>query len=481
MKHYKKYILSLFVCLGILNLGAQEQSSSAFSLQQAIDYALKNSPNMMNANSDIVAAKYKKREIAGIGYPQLSATFDLKDFIKIPVTVIPDFISPSVYRGSMEAVNTVRAMENPSQPPIPIDASKLDPAAYPALPAAFGLKYQASVGASLSQLLFNSDYIVGLQAAKYLEQISTLNANRSKADVIAGVSKAYYMVLINTERQKLLDVNVQRLKKLYEETSAYNQQGFVELIDVERLEVTYNNLVIEKEKVLRLVALAEIGLRFQMGYTGDAVLELTDKLPETVEASEITSSSDVTARPEFQLLKTSSELNALNLKKERLGYAPTIAAFASGGYQGFSNEFDLFQKNEPKKWFPNFVIGASVNLSIFDGLRRHNRIQQAKIELTKTQNTMRMTQQGFALEAASAAANLNNAIASLKIQTRNRQLAQHVQEVAQKKYQEGVGSNIEVVTAEAALRESEINYYNAIYDMLVSKLDYQKATGTLIK
>src|SRR6185503_16809274 len=119
---------------------------------------------------------------------------------------------------------------------------------------------------SISQIIFSSDYVVALQAAKYLELMSTLSANRTKADVIAAVSKAYYTVLVNNERLGLLNSNINRLKNLLSDTKAYNQQGFVELIDVERLEVTFNNLVSEKEKVERFMTLSEAVLRFQMGY-----------------------------------------------------------------------------------------------------------------------------------------------------------------------------------------------------------------------
>jgi outer membrane protein len=460
---------AIFLCL--LLFGSRiysQQNSNAYSLQQAIDYAMKNSPNMVNANNDIIAAKYRKREIAGVGYPQLNASFDLKDFFKIPVSVLPNFVAPSVYQGIVSATGGVP------------EASKLNPDNYSPIEAQFGTKFQANASASLSQIIFSSDYLVALQAAKYLEQIGTLNANRSKADVIAGVSKAYYTVLVNKERLKLLNSNVERLKKLFDDTKAYNLQGFVELIDVERLEVTYNNLISEKEKVERLMMIADAALRFQMGYSADAPITLTDSLPFSAIDQELPlTKADATNRPEYQLLKSSQELNVLNLKRHKLGYLPTVVAYGSGGYTAFRNEFDIFKFGGT--WYPTLVLGGTISLNIFDGLQRHNRIQQAKLELGKSQQNLNQIQQVVELETVSSVINLNNALTSLKAQSRNKDLATHVQDVAQKKYLNGVGSNIEVVTAEAALREAETNYYNAVYDMLVAKIDYQKATGTLIK
>ncbi len=435
--------------LGLMLLGwakAQTPQSNAFSLQQAIDYALKNSPNALNAEQDKLAAKYKKREFQGIGLPQASASFDLKDFIEIPTSLIPgDFVGapPGTF-----------------------------------IPVKFGTKYQANATGSISQLLFSSDYLVGLQAQKELEVLSNISINRTKQELISNVSKAYYGVLVNQERLELLDANITRLKKLLDDTKAYNQQGFVELIDVERLEVTYNNLTMEREKVERLLSLGDQVLRFQMGYIAGDKLQLSDVLPSDLKDETITLAKvDPSARPEYQLIQASDRLNNLNLKRERLGYLPTLVAYGSLGYSALRSKFDIFEHK--KDWFPVALIGGTFSLNLFDGLQRHNRIQQARIEVIKNQNNLKQITQVVELESNSAAIMYNNAITSLKSQTRNRELARHIQEVAAKKYQQGVGSNIEVISAETGLKEAETNYFSAVYDAIIAKIDYQKALGLL--
>lgn len=473
MRNLKKYVLLVTVSAIAYSSKAQEAKSNSFSLQQAIEYAMKNSPNALNAQSDIVAAKYKLKEYRGVGLPQLNASFDLKDFFKIPVSILPNFVAPAVYQGVVVATT-------PSSATPIYDDSKLNPDNYPAIQAQFGTKYQANANASLSQLVFSSDYIVGLQAAKQLEIISTINANRSKTEVIAGVSKAYYTVLVNKERLELLNTNVVRVKKLWDDIKATNLQGFVELIDVERLEVTYNNLLVEKEKIERLLGLGDAVLRFQMGYDGLNTLILTDLLPTEVNEQQINLSKiDVTNRSEYQLLKSSLELNELSLKRQKLGYLPTVVAYGNVGYSALRQKFDIFKPGED--WFPTVLLGGTISLNIFDGFQRHNRIQQAKIEVGKSSQNIRQIQQVVELETTTAIINFNNAVSSLKINERNKELATHVQDVAQKKYQQGTGSNIEVITAEASLKEAQTNYYNAVFDMLISKIDYQKATGTLVK
>jgi outer membrane protein len=462
-KHIQFLLLGFFL---LSSLKSQTLQSNGFSLQQAVDYALKNSPNALNAEQDKLSAKYKKREFQGIGLPQVSASFDLKDFIKIPVSVLPNFVAPAVYGGLVAAG---------AAPP---DPSKLNPESYDPIQAQFGTKYQATASAQASQLLFSSDYLIGLKAQKELEILSNISINRTKQDLISNVSKAYYNVLVNQERVELLDANIAQLKKLVNDTKAYNQQGFVELIEVERLEVTYNNLVTEREKIDRLLLLGDQVLRFQMGYTSGDKLQLTDSLPSDLKEETLSiSKPDVSARPDYQLLQASQRLNELNLKRQRLGYLPTLVAYGSLGYSALRSEFDIFEHK--KDWFPTALIGGTFSLNIFDGLQRHNRIQQARIDVLKNQNNIKLITQVAELESNSAAIMYNNAITSLKSQTRNRELAKHIQEVAIKKYQQGVGSNLEVISAETGLKEAETNYFNSVYEAIVAKIDYQKALGLL--
>ena len=179
------------------------------------------------------------------------------------------------------------------------------------------------------------------------------------------------------------------------------------------------------------------------------------------------------------MLETQQRLNAINLKRMQFGYLPSLIAYGSMSYSGQRNQFDFFDRT--KDWFPTALIGGTLSLNLFDGLQRHYKIQQIKIDYKKGDNNLKNLQLAIELETASAFVNYNNANSSLQIQKRNLNLAKNIYSVSQKKYEQGVGSNLEVINAQASLKESETNYFNAIYDMLVYKIDYQKATGTLVK
>lgn len=444
----KSYLLIFSISVTGLLAKAQQASSNSFSLQQAIEYSYKNSPNNLNAQSDILMAKYKRKEVLGIAMPQISASVDLKDFLQIPTSLLPGqiFGAPA---GTF-------------------------------IPVKFGTKYQASIGASASLLVFSADYIVGLKATKEYISLMNINVTRTKTESASAVTKAYYGVLVNKERVKLFDINLDKLSKLLNDTKALNKQGFVELIDVERLEVANNNLITEKQKIQNLISLSENVLKFQMGYTGNDNLTLTDSLSVDDKAEVINVSKiELTKRPEYQLLEIQQNLNTINIKRLKYGYLPSLVAYGSLSYSGQRNEFDFFDTK--KDWFPTGVIGGTLSLSIFDGLQRHYKIQQAKLDYNKGENNLKNFQLAVELETSSAIVNYNNAISSLQIQKRNLELAKNIYNVSQKKYEQGVGSNLEVINAQASLKESQTNYFNAVYDMLVYKTDYLKATGSLVK
>ena len=441
-------ITSLFLL--VFFIARAQQNPAEFSLQAAIDFALKHNSSYLNTEADAKYNTYEKNKVLGQGLPQINGSFDVKDNAVLPTSLLP----AQFFGGP--------------------------PGAY--FPVKFGVQYNATAGVSATQLIFNSNYIVGLQASKELINLSQKNILRSKVETAQNVSKAYYGALVNKERLKLLDLNIERVKTLKDNATALNQNGFVEKIDVDRLEVSYNNLVTEKEKTTRLLELSETVLKFQMGYELSQPITLTDNLEKAVNADEmqtlaLTDKPDVSKRPEFMILQSQQKLNEFDLKRYRLNYLPTLSAYGTYAAQFQKNTLDFSQKN----WYPFAVIGATLNMGIFDGLQTNWRIQQAKINLLKTQNTSNQLKQSIEMETQSTAVIYKNALLSLQTQKKNIELARNIFDVVKKKYEQGIGSSLEVNTAENDLRQAETNYYNTLYDVIVSKIDYQKATGTLVK
>ena len=457
MRHLKKYTLMLSILLVTYSTQAQEANKTSFSLQEAIDYSLKHSPSYLNAGLDMQNADAKRKETIGMGLPQIKGSIDVKDYIEIPTSLIP-----AAAFNSLAPADEFAAVK-------------------------FGTKYNATAGLSASQLVFNSDYIFGVKAQDQYLSLSRISLVRSKSELVQQVSKAYYTVLISRDKLKSLEANVKMVKKTYEDTKITNEQGLVELIDVERLEVQYNNLATELEKTIRLLQLSEVALKFQMGYPNSETISLLDSLNTNVEQFQELGNTveDFKQRPDYQLAVATQKLLDINVKRLKWGYMPTLVAYGSYQYNSQRNKFDFLspvdKTNPTKQWFKIALIGATLDVNIFDGMQRHNQIQQAKIASLKSLNDIKNLEMLAEMDIIKEKVNFNNALLSLTRQKKNRELAQHVYEVAVKKYQSGVGSNMEVITAQTSLTEAQTNYYNAVFDLLVAKIDYQKAVGTLVK
>jgi len=437
---------ALMLLLALLSFGVVS-AQTAYSLQQAQDFAVKNSINSANAKLDVDLARAKKNEVTGIGLPQISGSFDLKDYIQIPTSLVPAefFGGPA---GSFA-------------------------------PVQFGTKYNATAGISASQLIFSSDYLVGLQASKTYMELAQKGESRTKIETISAVSKAYYGALVAKERFKLLDINIERLENMLKEMTALNNSGYIEKIDVDRVEVNYNNLLVEKEKTARLINLSEALLKFQMGIDVNQSIVLSDSLGTFLNNLSEVSNTKVNAssRIEYSLLETQNKLNELDLKRNRMTYLPSLVAYGSVSTQAQRTEFNIFDTQ--LKWFPIGVIGATLNVPIFDGLQKTYKVEQAKINLLKSKNGLDLLQKSINLEANNASTTYINALSTLKYQKKNIELAERVFQTTKIKYDQGVGSNLEVINAQASYREALVNYYAAIYDALVSKTDLDKALGNI--
>lgn len=446
MKTVKTWILSAVIVALSGSLFAQQADTATytFTLKQSVDFALENSTAIKSAEYDQMQAKEKTQEVMGIALPQVSASFQVQDFLEIPTSLIP----AEVFGG----------------PPGQFIAVQ------------FGTQYNTSATFSATQLLFNGTWLYGVKGAQVYQDLAMKNVARTRIEISSEVTKAYYTAMVNQERKALLTANLERLKKIKDDTKSLLDQGFVEQIDLDRITVTYNNLVTEASNIQRLLDLSLVLLKYQMGMDQSATIVLSDKLADvTFQPSTFHNGKyDYSNRIEYQLMQQNLAGRTIMWKAERIGYLPTIAFFATASAQRQSNEFDIFGRN---RWFPVAIIGLQVSVPIFDGLQRHNRVQSAHVGILKAENDLLIMQRSIDLQQAIAKVTLENSAATLGAQKANMDLAQSIFDVAQKKYDAGVGSNIEIINAQTTLKESQTNYFNALYAAVIAKVDYDKAMG----
>ena len=477
-----KYLLFLTGALALCGLPTAplfaQEPQTAFSLREAVSYALANNQQVQNARLDVNSADARVGEIRSIGLPQISGVAELTDNFAVPAVILPAAagaafgpspVDPRV-SGRLQTIEQQLGINNP-EPPAP-------PASDEPLVLRFGIRYQGTAVVSASQILFDGSYIVGLRAANAYKELSRKQLGQSKRDVAVNVAKAYYAVLINRDRLTLLDANIDRLDSTFRQTQALFENGFAEQIDAMRLEVQLNNLRTDRANARRGVEVGEALLKFQMGYALNQPITLTDQLEESdLNAALLTGaeSFDYSGRIEYSVLESQRELAFLDVRNNQSGYLPKLSIFARYGYNiGYDQLGAVF--NNP--WFEQGAYGLRLTVPIFDGLQKKYKIQQARVAYDQTANGFRLLQQQIDLERQQSNAALTNALASLRNQERNRSLAQEVVRVTKLKFEEGIGTNLEVTNAEADLKTAQTNYFNALYDAYVARVDLQRASGT---
>jgi outer membrane protein len=451
------------------------------TLDQCIHYALENSPTVKNTTLDERIASAKVKETIGIGLPQINGSANGTYYTSLPrlfFTKVRAAGFAGVQPGTPEYDNFLPGLSDTD-----VIAS----------PNFFQLAGSASANLTLNQIIFNGSYLVGLKAASVYKDLAFKQSDQTKEQVIQTVSKAFYAALVNRSRIKLFDSNIARLDSTLRNTKALNQNGFAESIDVDRIQVAVNNLNAERSKFIKIQQLTLEILKFQINYPMDQELNITGELTRdlvTVDLDSYLKDWNFKTRPDYQVMEANRRLQNLNIKNKYATGVPSLNFNANLGYNTQSNNISgLFQTTSnipeangfgPDKWYPVSFYGLSLNIPIFSGLQRTYQVQQEKLKLQKIENGFRTLESSIDLEVKQATIMYQNAIETLEVQQRNMDLASNVARVTKIKYEQGVGSNIEVIDAESSLRESQINFYNAVYDAFVAKTDLDKAFGKLL-
>ena len=467
--HMKSWglLMVAFLLLGINNSIAQK--SYKLTAKQAVDLALKNVTDLKNLSIDRELQISKNKEYIAQAMPQVSGSISTQHFFSIPVTLLPDFISPSVYQVLVD--NGVR---NGAGTPIskPNQAPQF-------FPAQFGVPWQSSAGFQFQQLLFQPDLFVAISARKVAVEFTEANIRVMEDSVKSNVYRAYYSVLIAEKRKQYLEASIKRLQKLKLDQEKLYKNGFAERLDIDKTQVSLNNLTSTNNQIERLIEIGYASLKFSMAIEQKDTLVLTDALSEESVKKDLLEMTNFKYpdRDEIQLLNVVKQLQNLDVKRNKLSYLPTIATYWNYSRNALGQKFNLFNFEDP--WFKTSVWGINMNVPIFDAGQKGQRIRQAKLNLEKTSNTIENLQRAIDLQLTASSILFKNALLTLDVQDQNVALAEKVYNTTLKKYEQGLGSSFELLQTETELENAQSNYFQALYDAVTSKIAYTKALGKL--
>lgn len=445
MRSVKKY-MSAIILLLITGSGlkAQAPKIQQFSVDQALDYAKKNSLQVKNALLDVMIQKQTNRDVTSIALPQVDLSANLIDYLQIPTTLIPGEIA--------------------GQP------------AGTFVPVRFGTKWTSNTGVSASQLLFDGQVFIALKARNGTMSLSQRISELTEENIRTNVYKIYFQLVAGKTQIQLLDANIERLQKLRHDVSVMYDNGFTERLDIDKLDVQLANLQTERLKAGNMIQNGYSGLKVLMGMPMQDSLVLTDTLSNThirdgvLEASQFKYED----RKDYQIAQITNQLNGLNVRRYKLAQLPSLALVGNYSKNAQRNSFDFFGKGP---WFTTSYVGVNFQVPIFHGLQTRARIEKAKLELQKTVNQQEQLKIQIDNEISASKNNFMAAIATLDFQEKNMKLAERVYDQTKKKYEIGTGSTSEINDAQLELKNAQTNYLSALYDAIVAKADFLKANG----
>jgi outer membrane protein TolC len=434
----------MLVCALICTFGlfAQNKTNDTMpmSLSQAIDFAMTNNPDLKNAYADIAIADQTVKEVKAIGIPQVRGQITFQDAIQKQVFVFP-----------INGVGT---------------------------PIRVGNTYTTQAALNFSWLLLDGTYFLGLKAAKQFTDLSKKIATKTEADIKIDVAKTYFLALIANENISLLNASYQTLSKTYTQVKALNKEGFTESLDVDRIRLQLNNLEISKQKLKDQYIIVIGLLKSKIGLDQNINIKLSDNINDLNSRFNVADTSvtvDLKKRSDYQILQQQLVLNKYDVKRYQYGKLPNLAGAFTVQQSNFGETIDY------SNWYGNSFLALQANIPLFSGFANDAKIQKAKIQQLKTENTIHKFENIIDLEVQQTKLKYLRAMEYVVQQTENLELAKRIVNITNIKYNEGVGSNLELTTSIQDLKTTQTNYLSAVYDLLVAKLDFQVALGQSIK
>jgi outer membrane protein TolC len=320
--------------------------------------------------------------------------------------------------------------------------------------------------------------VIAQQSSNDVRLSARQNTINNKIAVVSNVSKAFYDLLLSKEQIALLDTDIVLLDRSLKDTYNQYKGGLVDKTDYQRATITLNNAKASRKTAEETLKSKTAVLKLFMSYPVDSSLTVlydSSKMKAEVTSFDTTQLLDVNNRIEFQQLETQRRLEQYNLKYYKMGFLPTVSAFGNYNLNYYSSQFkDLYQNN-----FPNSYAGLAVTVPIFTGTRRTQQVKVAKLQIERLDYNFSSLKDSIRtqfIEAISSyKANLNNYYE----QKENMELAKQVYNIIQLQYRAGIKTYLDVVVSNNDLFTAQVNYTNAIFQVLSGRIDVERALGTL--
>ncbi|OQP42749.1 transporter [Niastella yeongjuensis] len=413
------------------------------TLPNCIRYGLEHQPAIRASKIDEDITETTIKDKLADWYPQLNITANYQHYLKMPVTIFPDLTNPN---GPKRELQT-------------------------------GVRNYSTPQLALTQTIFNRDVLLATRTARDVRLSARQTTTANKIDVAAAISKAFYDVLLTQEQIQVLEETITRLDRSLKDAFYQYQGGLVDKTDYKRAGISLNNVKAQRKGAQDQLVAKYAYLKMQMGYPAEQLLELSfDTAHMEVEiALDTLQHIRYESRIEYQQLQTQQRLLQANVKYNQWSFIPTLSGF---GYYNVVYQSDEFSKLFSHS-FPNSYVGVQLAWPLFQGGKRMYNIRQANLQLKRNEVEMTDLKNNISSEYSQALATYKSNLSEFYAQKENLDLANEVYNTLALQYKSGIKTYLDVIVAETELRATQLNYYNSLYTVLSSKIDVEKALGTL--
>lgn len=414
--------------------------AGALTLEQCLAFALKNQPAVQQARLDEAIGESDIRLNLAGWYPQLGVQYNFQHYLKMPVVFFPN------------------------------DAGV-------PTPRTIGVANTSTLQLQANQTLYSNEVLLATRAARFVRLQNDQNTQSVQINTVVSVSKAFYDILLTQEQLRILDAAISRQEKQRKDAQAQYQQGLVDKTDYQRASIALSNTRSDRKRTQESIKFKHAYLKELIGYAPETDLQLAFERSQMEQhiPADTTAAVTYNNRVEYQQLQTQKQLQNLNLSYYRWGFLPTVSAFINYNIVNQNNAFrSVFDQA-----FPNALTGLSVNLPIFQGARRVQNLRRVQLLDQRLDVAIANTKSIINTENEEALANYKSDLNEWHTVKNNVAMAEDVYRIIKLQYDEGIKSYLELITAETDLRTTQLNYFNALYRLLASKLDLQRAQGNI--
>jgi outer membrane protein TolC len=411
----------------------------AFTLQQAQDYAFENNYDLKNAYNDVEIARKMVKQNTAIGLPQVNASLDYMDYIEMPTSLIPgEFFGKP---GEM-------------------------------IPVQFGTKYNASFDATITQLVYSGQYLVGLQTARaYLETEKTKSL-KTKVDVRDIVADAYIRLLVIDKAILILDSTYKIVSTMVDELKAMNQNGMIEDVDVDQASLDKSNLEARITDTRSGRNVAYSSLKFLIGLKDNEEMTLTDDLDfflaQINREMLVNQPFDYNFNLDYVLLKKAAYMTKMQFKLSKTAYQPTLAGFFNYSQTAQRNEWNFFDSGEP--WFNTINWGLSLRIPIWSSGSRKYAVDQARINVDKMKVRDDQLKQALQLQVETAKKDFSNSWFVYENLRKGFETSLKIYQKTTIKYKQGLASSTDLNQKYQQFLTANGNYMQSTYELLRTKI-----------